>query len=40
VRLRLEVRDNVAGFKPLNGIGRSETVNDIVAMLGVRFSKH
>jgi hypothetical protein len=40
VRLRLEVRDNVAGFKPLSGSGRSETANDLVAMLGVRFSKH
>jgi len=37
VHLRLEVRDYVAGFKPLNGLGASSTRNDVVALVGLRF---
>ena len=37
VHLRLEVRDYVAGFKPLNGVGASATRNDVVALIGLRF---
>lgn len=37
VHLRLEVRDYVAGFKPLNGLGASTTRNDVVALIGLRF---
>jgi hypothetical protein len=40
VGLRLEVRDYVAGFKPLGGAGRADTRNDIVVMAGVRFNRH
>ena len=40
VRVRLEVRDYVAGFKPLSGIGASNTHNDVVAMFGVSFTRH
>lgn len=40
VRVRLEVRDYVAGFKPLNGIGASSTHNDIIAMFGIGFARH
>lgn len=32
VRLRLEVRDYVAGFKQLSGIGELEAHNDVVFM--------
>jgi hypothetical protein len=39
VGLRLEVRDYVTGFKPLAGRGASETSNDIVVMVGLRFKK-
>jgi len=38
VHLRLEMRDYVAGFKPLNGLGTSATRNDVVALIGVRFA--
>jgi hypothetical protein len=40
VGLRLEVRDYVAGFKPLAGAGRADTRNDVVMMVGVRFNRH
>lgn len=36
LRLRLEARDYVAGFKPLAGAGASRTGNDIVVMVGLR----
>lgn len=39
VHLRLEVRDNVSSFKPLVGSGKSVTRNDVVVMLGLRFTK-
>lgn len=39
VGLRLEVRDYAAGFKPLIGAGKSDTRNDVVMMLGVRFDR-
>ena len=38
VHLRLEMRDYVAGFKPLTGLGTSTTRNDVVALIGVRFA--
>lgn len=37
VAIRLEARDYVAGFKPLNGIGAGRTGNDVVVMAGLRF---
>jgi hypothetical protein len=37
VRLRLEVRDYVTGFKPLNGGGSSAVRNDVAVMLGLRI---
>lgn len=37
VRLRLEAREYVTGFKPLDGEGASDTRNDVVAMAGLRF---
>lgn len=40
VRVRLELRDYVAGFKPLGGIGASSTKNDVVAMFGVTVARH
>ena len=39
VHLRLEVRDYVSSFKPLAGVGRAATHNDLVVMLGLRFTK-
>ena len=39
LRLRLEVRDYVGGFKPLAGSGASATRNDVVALLGLRFTR-
>jgi len=39
VGLRLEVRDYVAGFKPLAGAGKSAQRNDLVMMAGVRFNR-
>ena len=39
IGLRLEVRDYVAGFKPLTGVGSAETRNDVVIMGGVRFNR-
>ena len=37
LRLRLEARDYVAGFKPLAGAGASRTGNDVVVMVGLRL---
>lgn len=39
VGVRLELRDYVAGFKPLTGAGMASTRNDIVIMVGLRFRK-
>ena len=40
VGLRLEVRDYATGFKPLVGAGKSDTRNDVVMMVGLRFNRH
>ena len=37
LRLRLEARDYVAGFKPLTGTGTSRTGNDVMVMVGLRL---
>ena len=37
VRLRVEARDYVAGFKPLGGAGAAATRNDVAVMAGLRF---
>jgi hypothetical protein len=37
LRLRLEARDYVSGFKPLAGAGASRTGNDVVVMAGLRL---
>lgn len=37
VRVRLEARDYVTGFKPLDGVGGARTGNDIVVMAGLRL---
>jgi len=37
VRVRLEARDYVTGFKPLSGAGLARTGNDVVVMVGVRL---
>jgi hypothetical protein len=37
IRIRLEARDYVAGFRPLAGEGTSRTGNDVVVMVGVRY---
>jgi hypothetical protein len=37
LRLRLEARDYVTGFKPLDGVGAARTGNDIVVMAGLRL---
>ena len=39
VRLRLEVRDYVSGFKPLSGVGESKTHNDVVFLAAFRITK-
>jgi len=39
VHLRLEVRNYVSSFKPLEGSGNAATRNDVVIMLGLRFVK-
>jgi hypothetical protein len=39
VRLRLEVRDYRTDFEPLSGVGSAETRNDVVAMVGLRFTR-
>jgi len=38
VRLRLEARDYLTGFKPLDGAGASRTGNDVVMMVGLRIA--
>ena len=37
VRVRIEARDYVSGFKPLAGQGAARTGNDVVVMAGVRL---
>ena len=37
IRLRVDARDYVTGFKPLNGQGAARTGNDVVVMAGLRF---
>jgi hypothetical protein len=37
VRVRLEARDHVSGFKPLTGAGEARTSNDVVVMAGLRI---
>jgi hypothetical protein len=37
VRVRLEARDYVSGFKPLSGAGDARTSNDVVVMAGLRI---
>ena len=37
VRVRLEARDYIAGFKPLSGAGAGCTGNDVVVMAGLRI---
>ena len=37
VRLRVEARDYLTGFAPLNGEGPTRTGNDVVVMAGLRF---
>ncbi len=39
LHLRLEVRDYLAGFKPLAGAGPSGTRNDVVALVGLRLTR-
>jgi hypothetical protein len=39
VHVRIEVRDYVGGFKPLGGGGQGDTRNDVVMMVGLRFSR-
>ena len=39
VGLRLEVRDYVAGFKPLAAAGRADTRSDAVMLVGLRFNR-
>lgn len=39
IGVRVEVRDYATGFKPLVGAGRSDTRNDVVMMLGMRFNR-
>jgi hypothetical protein len=39
VAVRIEARDYITGFKPLSGIGRSESRNDVVIMAAFRFNR-
>jgi hypothetical protein len=39
VRLRLEARDYVSGFRPLTGGGAADARNDVVVLAGLRFTK-
>ena len=39
VRLRLEARDYVSGFKPLGGAGDADTRNDVAVMAGLRITR-
>ena len=38
IRLRMEARDYITGFKPLAGAGDAATRNDVVVLVGLRFS--
>ena len=38
VRLRLELRDYVTGFKPFNGVGSGSVRNDVTAIIGLRIT--
>ena len=38
VRVRVEARDYVSRFKPLNGTGASDTRNDVALMAGLRIT--
>lgn len=40
VRLRIEARDYLTGFKPLGGAGTTRTGNDVALMAGLRFVRH
>jgi hypothetical protein len=40
VRVRVEARDYVTGFKPLAGGGTADTRNDVVVMAGLRLTRH
>jgi len=37
IRLRVDVRDYVSGFRPLGGAGAADTRNDVVVMAGLRL---
>ena len=39
IRLRVEARDYVTGFKPLDGRGSADTRNDVVVMAGLRLAR-
>jgi len=39
IRLRLELRDYVSGFKPLKSTGGSELRNDMAVMVGLRLAR-
>jgi hypothetical protein len=39
VRLRVEVRDYVTGFKPLAGGGAADARNDMTVLVGLRFGR-
>jgi hypothetical protein len=39
VRVRIEARDYVTGFKPLRGEGAAETRNDVVLVAGLRITR-
>lgn len=39
VRVRLEVRDYLTGFKPLDGVGASDRRNDVVMLAGLRITR-
>jgi hypothetical protein len=39
VRLRVEVRDYVTGFKPLAGGGAADVRNDMTVLVGLRFGR-
>ena len=40
VGMRVEVRDYVSGFKPLDGVGRARTRNDVVVTAAVRINRN
>ena len=40
VGVRLEARNYMSGFKPLVGAGKSDTHDDIVYMVALRYSRH